>query len=476
MPKKRLGKEGHKNSLRKQICRKLIASIESGEYPPGSPLPPSRELAEKLGVSRDTVVRSFADLQSMFYIESSSTRGFYVSKPSTDQRVLVKPKLPASGSVRLSDYGERLLDDHKKFLFTPDFSNLNYGAPPRELLPIRRWQLHIRHYANATPQLNYRPQVLGISPLRESMAGFLNRSKNLGCVRNEVILFSGTLSAMNLLCRLLLNPGETVAVEEPGFGGIRNIASEHGATLLKVPVDREGMIVDVLNRNGDVRLVYITPGHHDPTGSVLSLERREQLIAWAKNNNAWIIEDDFDGHFQYEKSPLPCLKAIDKDDRVIYLSTLWKVLYPLSNIGYCVLPKPLIALVEKVKINADGFSEVLTQQALAAMIDEGYLERYIRRLQKIYRARRSSLLYSLKKVFGQRIVVHGETSGTYCLVTFIDCDESSVLQAAQMSGLPLVSIAGYYFENPPPSQFIIDFSRLDEKEMFEVVTNFAFWL
>lgn len=205
----------------------------------------------------------------------------------------------------------------------------------------------------------------------------------------------------------------------------------------------------------------------------MSIARRHQLLAWADKNNAWIIEDDFDGHFQYEKQSLPCLKKLDEHDRVIYLSTLWKVLYPLSNIGYCVLPKSLVALVEKVKINADGFSEVLTQQALAAMIDEGYLERHIRRLQKVYKVRRSILIYSLKKVFGRRIAIQGETRGTYSLVTFHDWTDEAILEAARLSGLPLISIAGYYFDNPPYGEFIIDFSCMEEGSIEEIVQKFA---
>jgi GntR family transcriptional regulator/MocR family aminotransferase len=462
-----------KETLRRQICTHFIRSIESGELPPGSPLPPSRELAKQLGVSRDTVVRGFSDLQSMFYIESSSTRGFFVSRRDYEGAT-EGARLPEPGSIRLSAYGQRLLTGRQRFLFTPDFSPLNYGAPPRDLLPMRRWQFHLKTFAESVTQFSFKPEVFGLAELRESMAGFLNRSKMLGCTSNDIMLFSGTLTAMNLLCRLLVNPGEIVAVEEPGFGGFRNIATEHGCELLKIPVDQDGMLVDMLEEASNVRLVYLTPAHHDPTGVVLSEARRKQLLAWAQKNDAWIIEDDFDGHFSYDtKRPLPCLKSLDKNNRVIYLSSLWKVLYPLSSIGYCILPKQLIALVEKVKINSDGFSEILAQRVLASMIDEGYLERHIRRLQNIYKNRRTSLIYELKKAFGHRIAIQGETKGTYSLVTFLDWTDEAILQAARISGLPLISIASYYFEDAPEGEFIVDFSCIPEDEMSKIVLKFG---
>jgi GntR family transcriptional regulator/MocR family aminotransferase len=461
-------------SLRKQICDALINSIEVGELPPGSPLPPTRELADLLEVSRDTVVRSYGDLQRLSYITSSSTRGFSVSftPGQPDEEHQSSSKGVNCSHLKLSAFGQRFSEESRNYAFSPDFSAINHGAPPKNMLPMRRWQLHTAKYASQFFSLDNCTQVFGQSRLRKALAGFLNRNKQLSCAVDQVAVFSNTLSAVNLLCRILVNPGETIAVEDPGYGGIRNIAVGQGANLIGIPTDDQGIIVDELYKHKDVRMLYVSPGHVDPNGAVLSLSRRKQLLQWAHKNDVWVIEDDYEAHFQYEKSPLPTLAAMDKHARVIYISSFWKVLYPLTALGYCVLPSSLVPLIERTKVHADGLSELIVQYTLADIIEDGYLERHIRKVRKIYQSQRTALIFNFKKKFGQQVSIPCETSGTHTLVRFTDWSDARILYASQLAGLPMLPTSSYYFEPISKGEFVIDFSCLDIDDIEHLVTQF----
>ena len=461
-------------SLRKQICDALINSIEIGELPPGSPLPPTRELADQLEVSRDTVVRSYGDLQRLSYISSSSTRGFSVSfSPGGAEDVQPAEKKAADCShLRLSDFGQRFVGETRNYAFSPDFSAINHGAPPKRLLPTRRWQLHSAKYASQFFSLENCTQVFGQLKLRKALTGFLNRSKQLSCSVDQVAVFSNTLSAVNLLCRILVNPGETIAVEDPGYGGIRNVAYAQGANLIGIPTDDQGIIVDELYKHHDIRLLYVSPSHVDPNGAVLSLSRRKQLLQWAHKNDVWIIEDDYEAHFQYEKSPPPTLASMDKNARVIYISSFWKVLYPLTAIGFCVLPNALVPLIERTKVHADGLSELIVQYTLTDIIEDGYLERHIRKMRKIFQSQRTALIFNLKKKFGQQIMIPCETSGTHSLVRFTEWSDARILYASQLAGLPMLPTSSYYFEPISKGEFVIDFSCLQKDDIDHLVTQF----
>ena len=461
-------------SLRKQICDAMINSIEIGELPPGSPLPPTRELADMLEVSRDTVVRSYGDLQRLSYITSSSTRGFSVSftPGQSDDEPGPRTKGINCNHLQLSAFGQRFAEEPRVYAFSPDFSAINHGAPPKQLLPMRRWNLYLAKYANQFYSLENCTQVLGQARLRKALAGFLNRTKQMNCAIDQVAVFSNTLTAVNLLCRLLVNPGEKIAVEDPGYGGIRNIAYGQGAKLVSIPTDEHGIIVDELYKHDDIRMLYVSPSHTDPNGAVMSLPRRKQLLQWALMNDVWVIEDDYEAHFNYEKSQLPTLASLDKHNRVIYVSSFWKVLYPLTAIGFCILPTSLVPLIERTKVTADGLSELIVQYTLADIIEDGYLERHIRKVRKLYQSQRTELIFNLKKNFGQQIQIPCEKSGTHTLVRFFDWSDARILYASQASGLPMLPTSSYYFEPNSKGEFVIDFSCLQADEIEYLIAQF----
>lgn len=465
-------------SLRDCLRDYFVELIRSGQLPAGALLPPTRDLSQQFGVSRDTVVRAYQELQRLCYIESSSTRGFVVNGRSAklppkavDAETSRQALLPAE---RLSKYGQSVADRTVHYPMSSDFPGFNYGGPPLDLLPVRTWKERLQFFGQSLGSINHRPELLGRPELRQAVAAFLGRNKQIQCCADAVSIFTSSYGATGLLCRLLLNPGDTIAVEDPGYGGIRNIAAAQRFQLLPIPVDSEGMCVDAIAaQEQNVRLVYVTPLNQEPTGARLSDRRREKLLQWAKATGAWIIEDDFDGYFSCGKPTTSSLRALDDGSSVIYLSTFWRLLYPLTSLGFCLLPEPLTQLVERSKLEVEGISETIPQLALASIIEDGYLERFVRKLGKEYALRRRTLIFNLKKSLNNRVQIIGDSSGTQCLVAFPEHSAQSVLKAASNSGFPLISTSPYYLAPNAEQTFLIDFSCLTADQLIEQTRMFA---
>ena len=462
------------DSLREQIRNSLVNSIENGSLAPGAVLPPTRELARQLGVSRDTVTRSYADLQSLHYIASSSTRGYYVLRTvEADDEALPSSAAIQTKPAQLSAYANRIAQQLEKYPFSPDYRALNFGGPPHELLPLKRWRGYMQEAASNTSYLEEGPKAMGQRQLRKAITGFLARAKQIRCKADDIAVFSNTICATNLFVRLLLSPHQAIAVEEPGFGGIKNVAYELGIETIGIPIDNEGLKVDVLNNHKNIGLVYVTPAHHDPTGVQMSLARRQQLLDWAERNDCWIIEDDFDGYFQYGRSSLPCLRAMDQNLRVIYISTFWKLLYPLTTLGFCLVPPSLLELVKRSKAQTDGLTELVGQVSLASMIEDGSLERHIRHLRQFYGANRTALSYWLTKFFGASVITPATTSGTHSVFRFNGFDRNAIITAGRKAGIPIISSEPFYLHESRNDEVIINFSCLKEDEIGPSIERLA---
>ena len=455
-----------KSSYRDQICHFFIDSIESGSLGAGTRMPPSRELADRLGVSRDTVVRAYEELKRLAFIESDSTRGYRVST-----RKISRPREapPETRCANLSAYGRKILSRLDSSPLISDFAQLNYGGPPLDLLPVKRWRNCLKTAADKIGSFDHHPELLGKPELRKEIAAYLHRNKQISARGENVVIFTSTISATNLLCRILMNADDCLAIEDPGFGGIKDIAALQNLEIFSVPVDEEGLIVDELRKAPEpVKLVYITPGKQEPTGAVLSLERRKALLSWASENDAWIIEDDFDGFFDYGKSKLPAVAGIatmNRNDRVIYLSTFWRLLYPLTGLGFCLLPDSLKAVVEQGKIEVEAVAESATQIALTMLLEDGYLEKYTRRLKAHYLDRRNRCIENIRTLFGQDLELKGGGSGTQLNLKSARYSQEELFAAANNSGLPLISTAGYYLSEKPDGSFNLDFSIMSEVEI-----------
>ncbi len=357
------------------------------------------------------------------------------------------------------------------------FAELNYGAPTVDQLPLTRWKemLYRATRFQDGNMLAYHSDPFGYMPLREAIANYLIRSRSVNCTPDRIAIFSGAQGALDLVGRLLIDDGDAVALENPGFPGARRSMLTHGAEIVPIPVDGQGMIVEHLQSiNERIKLVYVTPSHHDPTGVVLSLPRRIALLDWAKRTNAFIIEDDYDSEYRYGDKPMPSLQGLDESDCTIYLSTFWKVLYPVVRIGYIVLPRRMVRLMGRAKALIERDFPLLEQKALADFIDEGHLERHIKRTRVFYAKRRAALVQAVTKQFGKRIYISPVTAGMHLLVRFGEGFETEkVLAAARDAKVSLVSTSHHYVAHQRDGEYLMGFAHLPEENIHETVQKFA---
>jgi GntR family transcriptional regulator/MocR family aminotransferase len=290
----------------------------------------------------------------------------------------------------------------------------------------------------------------------------------------QVAIFSGTQSALDLLGRMLLNADDLVAIENPGFPGARRSLLTHNARVVPISVDRNGLMVDRLYQYENIKLVYVTPSHQAPLGIVMSLPRRMELLKWSERTGGLIIEDDLDSEYRYGEKPVPALQGLDDGDSVIYLSNFWKVLFPVVRIGFVVLPRRLVKPMHRAKSLIERDFPLLEQRALTHFINDGHLERHIRRSRAKYAKRRASLVQALTRLFRKHITISDVSSGMHMIVTFnADYDETIVLRCARSAGVPIVSTHTHYLTEPKAHEYMIGFAHAEETQITSAIERFA---
>ncbi len=467
--------------LYRRLANALRESIELGRLQPGDAMPSSRHLSKSLGFSRITVVHSYDELVSQGYLNTVTGSGTFVrarqnlsnARPSD-----LELDMNTSGysDIHLSEYSSRIMKLQTLTSTSADQPELNFGAPPTELLPLKQWrQLLLKHCrTHITKRLDASVDPMGFLPLREAIAAYLRRSRNLDCTADRIAVFAGSQQTVNLVTRLLINESDKVALENPGFVFARKTIRALGAQVVPVAVDSEGLIVSQLNSHPDCKVVYVTPSHHDPTGAVMSLPRRNELLNWAAQQNAYIIEDDYDCEYNYGTPALPALQGLDRHESVIYISTFWKILFPLMPIGFVVVPLPLIPILARAKTLAERNFSMLEQYALTDFINDGLLERHIRKTRKIFALRRQSLISSLTHSLGDRVTIPKYSSGMHIAVRFnLPLTDEEILRRSREAGLPIVSTEAYYVTGHRSGEFLISFAGKASENVQDLVNKFA---
>jgi GntR family transcriptional regulator/MocR family aminotransferase len=464
---------GKKRGYR-ELSEAIIEAIESGQLTANTPLPPTRVLAESLNVSRDTVVKCYKHLTDLGWIKSYGARGTFITHaPSqSQQRSPVKPL----NSERLSGYGRQFVDDG--LVSTEAGEPVVFSAVPKQFLPVRRWRLATQEttetISNREPL--YDLAVLGRPELRQALSAFINLSRGILSVPDEIAVFNVSFNALVLICRLFLEPGDYIAMEEPGYGGVREVAFYLGLKVLPIKLDEEGLIVDLLeSAQQKIKMVYVTPNHQEPTGVTMSIARRKQLLSWAQRKSAIIIEDDYDGLFHYGTSLPPSLKSMDAQDNVIFIGSLWQILYPLTTLCFCVFPLPLVEIVKQAKQRTVSLTESSQQLALTELLTDGYLQKHIRKLASEFAARRRTFIYELKRAFGPRVNLPSRSCGLTLMAQFEGYSDEALLNASRQAKLPMVSTDALYSDpkNRPVGEWSIYFPGLDEKAIKKAVQSFS---
>ncbi len=486
--------ETSEEPLYKQICDCIKTAILEGRLKHGDRLPSSRTLADSLGVSRVTASRSLDELASQGYIKLSAGSRASVAWTTKSNLDSVKKFLPPVRKSalddeakfetdivlqpRLSAYGRRLVNCVSLEEGVKDvFQELNFGAPQLSDLPVHRWRemLYGSARLKSDDLIPYVGEPLGYPALRQALAQYLNRFRMIECSPDQIAVAPGVEGGTDLLSRILLEPGDLVGVENPGSPGARTTFLTHGARLLPINVDNEGIIVDELRQAEETpRLLYLTPSHQDPTGAVLSLPRRLQLLSWARETGSLIIEDDYDSEYHYGERPVPPLWSLDEGNVVIYRYNFWRALYPLVHCGFVVLPPYLVPIVKRAKSLTEREVSILEQRALTQLIDEGHLDRHIRRTKGTYAKRRAALFQAITRYLKKFATIAPSSAGMHLIVQFDpQFQEHQLIKWAKECEVPMASTAGFYVSEPRRNEFMLGFAHLDEDKINRAVQSFA---
>jgi GntR family transcriptional regulator/MocR family aminotransferase len=360
------------DTLQNQIYTAVRRAILDGTLPPGARLQSSRALAADLSVSRTTTLLAYEQLTAEGYLETSHGSGTFVSRELPDDRVARLPRAPSTALHRaLSKRGGTLLGvPPAAQRLGPGARPFRLGVPALDLFPIRLWtqlaQRRVRSLSMA--QLDY-GDILGYGPLRHAIAAHVQLARGTVCTPEQVVIVSGAQRGLDLLSRLLLDPGDAVFVEDPGYPGARGALLGAGAVIRPAPVDSEGLDIEAAaRRTPRAKLVYVTPSHQFPLGVLMSLRRRLALLDWAARAGAWVLEDDYDSEFRYGARPIPCLQGLDGGGRVLYIGTFAKALFPSLRLGFVIVPPALIEPMRAACRAADGQPHHLDQIVLTDFI------------------------------------------------------------------------------------------------------------
>jgi GntR family transcriptional regulator/MocR family aminotransferase len=410
--------------LYRQLCDSLRAAILKRQLEPGVCLPSSRDMAEMLDLSRNTVLNAFDMLIAEGYLEPREGSGTYVSDRLSENPVIPKQMPPEAPTPRpLSARADRYRKIRERGAgasgaqATPPRldSSFMVGLPDLGAFPAKLWAQLTAQHARALSARHFAMQpVAGYRPLQEVIAAYLNSARALRCTPEQIIITAGAQGALRLALDVLLDEGEPVWMESPGYMSASAAIYAAGGALVSVPVDGEGIDIEAgAALAADARLAYVTPSHQFPTGATMSLDRRFRLLHWAARAGAWIIEDDYDSEYRYSGGPLAALQGLDAGGRVIYIGTFSKVLFPSLRLGYLVAPADLIDVFHAARWTSDHHPPLLQQIVVADFMIEGHFTRHIRRMRAHYMAKRDALLDAAQAVIGSRLRFEATDAGLH---------------------------------------------------------------
>jgi len=461
-----------------RVYRALREAIVDGRLPAGHRLPATRALAADLGVSRNSVATAYERLVAEGYLSARVGSGTFVaplrSRPAR-RRAAADPLRPRAGW----DFVPLPVSSGAG---TPRY-DFRTGIPDAQLFPFDTWRrlvaAEVRLRANS-PGTYAEPS--GHPALRAAIARYLGVSRSIRATADDVLATNGTQHALDLIARVLLRPGDLVAVEDPGYPPARRLFASMGARVVGVPVDGAGLVVDALPAH--TRLVYATPSHQFPLGRAMSLARRHALLDWARRRQAAVVEDDYDSEFRFAARPLEPLYSLDTAGRVLYVGTFSKSMLPTVRIGFVLAPPSLRLALVAARQLSDGHGQVATQAALARFIDEGQLARHVRRATKAYADRHAHIVAALTRLAGDTLDVLPSAAGLHVTALLRDGDPARagrVAAAAAARGVVLDDLAMYVVGDVPDgayadsvqSGFVFGFGAVDPARIDAGLTIFA---
>lgn len=468
-------------SLQRWLYDELRSAILAGRLPPGARLPSSRDLAARFALSRGTVLSVFSQLDAEGYLTAATGRGSFVAPELPDRRIDSNDRVSVKKQDGRSSAQERdgaalahriALSSRGRLLAQTPFQVTGRGSPARafrasqpdlDAFPFELWaRLTAKRVRRTRRDLLGDGDAQGYRPLRDAIAAYVGMSRGITCTADHVVVLGSVQQAIDLGARLLLDPGDTAWIEDPGYPGARIVLEAAGARVVGVPVDAGGVDVDWARRHvPDARLAYVTAGRQAPLGPPLALERRLSLLEWARDRGAVIIEDDYDSEFRFEGHPLAAMKSLDHDGHVIYCGTFSKLMFPALRIAYAILPDRLVdPFVAAFSLTARHVP-LDPQSVLHEFIADGHFGRHIRRMRMIYGERAEALKMAAARHLSGLLEVPQLVAGLDA-AAFLPAgvDDADVARRLAREGIETRPLSLYAIDRPAPAGLVLGFASV----------------
>lgn len=457
--------------LNRVLYESIRAAIVDGSLTAATQLPPSRDLATELRLSRNTVINAYAQLNAEGYLRSLTGSGTFVSVSVPDRQLNSGASnaaaAPQNLSHALSERGARLVSGVGA---SPvQWGPFMPGVPDVLAFPHRRMAtITNRLWRNPPPEWLSYSSGGGLPALREAIAGHLRVARSVVCEADQVLITEGVHQAVDLVVKVLGDVGDHAWVEEPGYWGIRSLLEVNGLDTRAVPVDAEGLRLPEPGAPPP-RFAFVTPSHQYPLGSVMSVERRVSLLDYAQRNDTWVVEDDYDSEFRFAGHPFPSLQGLSPDAPVLYIGTFSKTLYPGLRTAYMVLPKGLVSAFRAAHSELYREGHLMMQAALAEFIASGHYAAHIRRMRVIYGARRAHLIALIERFIGPgRLHRYDSNAGLHLVLSLPESsDDVAIARTAQEAGILVRPLSRYYAGRMKETGLLLGFASIPEHAMLE---------
>ncbi len=474
--------------LRRQLYHRIRQLVADKKLQPGQRMPSSRELADQASVSRKTVKEAYRQLITEGFLESRPRSGTYVAAYVLGSGIGPKPRRNkavdnAPGPLlvkRLSEYAKRV--SAKGLVSGSSVADISFFSwqPVFSQYPPGNWQsLLLSEFKRSSSSLGEVPKhPFGLNNLREEIARWVLRNREISCQPEQVAIVSGYGQALDLIARIHCGPTDVVAMEDPTYPPGRELFESHGTSILSVPVDAQGLRVDQLTsgpRSPAPKVLLVTPAHQFPMGSILTMQRRLDLLNWAQRVKCLVLEDDYDAEFNFEGRPVPALSALVHNGTALYLSSFKKILPPPFDLDFMIIPEQLVPIYAQALRLSSGQISPPIQSALAGFMAAGELEKQVRRLRTMYGKRRKALLAAIDRYLGAKAELTADNVGLHVIIRIKSkLSDNQLVERAAQSGVELVSTGSFYSVDPGNTgAFVLGYATLSEAEIDDGVKRLS---
>ncbi len=467
--------------LNDQVYEAIRGAILDGRLKANMKLPSSRTLAEMMLVSRNTILSGIERLMDEGYLTAKAGSGTYVCAFVPEKKIncqtQIQQTIQQQSVPKLSDGLQSLMPRWQKYHGAAKQNRMfSVGIGCVDLFPQQIWgRILGRVWRHSQAELAKYSDVQGYLPLREALAQYMRSTRGLNCSADQIMIVNGTQQAINLTSRALLNFGDGILIDDPGYDGALGVFQSYGMKTHGIASDEEGMLIpELIRRKEDIRLVYTAPSHQFPLGGTLSLSRRLMLLDWAKQKDAWIFEDDYNGEFRYHSRAIQALQGLDQAGIVIYSGTFSKMFYPGFRLAFLVLPQALIEPFKAIKYYADSCNSYLEQAVLAAFIQEGEYAKYVRKVRKACLERQQTLVNAIEKYLPNVMSIEPSDSGIHAIAWLKDgWDIHQIMTISRSLGLGIQPLYRYSMEPLQKHALLFGYAAHKPAEITERIRQLA---